>query len=254
MRNSITRRRLLKTGTAAATAVLGSRAGLLSASRNSDAEGSRPNKNVLFIAVDDLNHSLGCYGHSVVKSPNIDKLAARGLRFDRAYCQFPVCNPSRTSLLTGLRPDSTGVLNNTTTFRSRLPDVVTLPQLFRKNGYFTARVGKIFHPRAETDDPKAWDSKSDPKGTPWGKKGQGRNLTGGSVKWCRWLAADGDDEDQPDGQIAAEAVRLLEQHRDDPFFLAVGYRVEGFTVNAARNARPEEMSGLLLGGGVRLAR
>ncbi|MHC4702251.1 MAG: sulfatase [Planctomycetota bacterium] len=142
---------------------------------------------------------------------------------DSAYCQFPVCNPSRTSLLTGLRPDKTGVLNNNTPFRSKLPDAVTLPQLFRENGYFTARVGKIFHARTETDDPKAWDSKSDPKGTPLGKKGKGRNLTGGSVKWCRWLAAEGDDEDQPDGRIAAEAVRLLEQHRDGPFFIAVGF-------------------------------
>ncbi len=115
------------------------------------------------------------------------------------------------------------MVNNTTAFRSKLPDVVTLPQLFRENGYFTARVGKIFHARTETDDPKAWDSKSDPKGTAQGKKGQGRNLTGGSVKWCRWLAADGDDEDQPDGQIAAEAVRLLERHRDDSFFIAVGF-------------------------------
>jgi len=196
---------------------------LLPASQGLGAKGPRPNENVLFIAVDDLNHSLGCYGHWVVKSPNIDKLAARGIRFDRAYCQFPVCNPSRTSLLTGLRPDTTGVLNNNTAFRSKLPDVVTLPQLFRENGYFTARVGKIFHARTETDDPKAWDSKFDPKGTSRGKKGQGRNLTGGSVKWCRWLAADGDDEDQPDGQIAAEAIDLLERHRDDPFFIAVGF-------------------------------
>jgi len=223
MRNSITRRQLFKTGAAAATAALGGRASLLPTSQGSDAGRPRPNKNVLFIAVDDLNHSLGCYGHSVVKSPNIDKLAARGIHFDRAYCQFPVCNPSRTSLLTGLRPDSTGVLNNTTAFRSELPDVVTLPQLFRKNRYFTARVGKIFHPRAETDDPKAWDSKSDPKGTPRGKAGQGRNLAGGSVKWCRWLAAEGDDEDQPDGQIATEAIELLEHHRDDAFFIAVGF-------------------------------
>ena len=218
MRNSITRRRFLKAGSAAA---LGVRSSLLSTSQGAD--GTRANKNVLFIAVDDLNHSIGCYGHSVVKSPNMDKLAARGVRFDRAYCQFTVCNPSRTSLLTGLRPDTTGVLNNTTPFRSKLPDVVTLPQLFRDDGYFTARVGKIFHARGETDDPKAWDSTSDPRGTPRGNRGEGRNLTGGRVKWCRWLAAEGDDEDQADGQIAAEAIRLLEQHRAGPFFIAVGF-------------------------------
>lgn len=185
--------------------------------------GAHVKRNVLFVAVDDLNLSLGCYGHPVVKSPNIDRLASRGICFDRAYCQFPVCNPSRTSLLTGLRPDATGVLNNRTPFRSKLPDVTTLPQLFRNHGYSTARIGKIFHGRADTDDPEAWIITSDPRGTPLGQKGQGRNLTGGRVKWCRWLAAEGDDEDQPDGQIAAEAIRLLEQHRQGPFFLAVGF-------------------------------
>ncbi len=180
-------------------------------------------RNVLFVAVDDLNHSLGCYGHPLVKSPNIDRLAARGIRFERAYCQFTICNPSRTSFLTGLRPDTTGILNNTTGFRSKLPNVVTLPQLFRKNGHFTARIGKVFHGRKNTDDPQAWDVTSDPKGTPRGQKGEGRNLTSGRVKWCRWLAAEGGDEDQPDGQIAAEAIRLLEQRRDNPFFIAVGF-------------------------------
>lgn len=170
-----------------------------------------------------LNHSLGCYGHSVVKSPNIDRLAGHGIRFDRAYCQYPVCNPSRTSFLTGLRPDSTGVFNNSVPFRSKLPNAVTLPQLFRQHEYFTARVGKVFHSGEKMDDPQAWDVTSDPKGTPLGKKGQGRNLTDGRIKWCRWLAAEGDDEDQPDGQIAAEAVHLLGQQRHRPFFLAVGF-------------------------------
>ena len=231
MKNSkITRRQFLRAGTVAATAALGYHANtnilaqqLSTRVYEPTIKDSQRKPNVLFIVVDDLNNSLGCYGHSVVKSPNIDRLAERGIRFDSAYCQFTVCNPSRTSFLTGLRPDSTGILNNTTPFRSKLPNAVTLPQLFGKHGYFTARVGKVFHSARNMDDSKAWDITSDPKGTPLGKKGQGRNLTGGRVKWCRWLAADGNDEDQADGQVAAEGVHFLEEHRNDPFFIAVGF-------------------------------
>ncbi len=176
--------------------------------------------NVLMIAVDDLSNRLGCYGHPVVKSPNVDKLAQRGMRFDRAYCQYPVCNPSRSSLMTGLRPDTTRIFDNRTPFRSTLPDAVTLPQLFRQNGYFTARVSKIFHDGL--DDPKAWDVALDTKATERGNQGEGRSLA--PYPWCRWLAAEGEDEDQPDGQTAQEAIRLLEQNKDKPFFIAVGFR------------------------------
>jgi iduronate 2-sulfatase len=186
--------------------------------------------NVLLILADDLRNDLGCYGHRAVRSPNIDRLASTGMRFDRAYCQYPVCNPSRVSLLTGLRPDATGVLDNRTFFRKNLPNVVTLPQLFRKNGYFTAGLGKIFHrgltiedEHPEMDDPQSWDVTRYFQTSALAMRGEGRNLTGGRLPWCRWLAAQGDDEDQPDGQIARDAVRLLEENRNRPFFLAVGF-------------------------------
>ena len=106
--------------------------------------------NVLFIAVDDLNVALGTYAeHPTAKTPPIDRLASEGIRFDRAYAQDPPCNPSRTSMLSGRRPASTGVYGNFVEPRTHLGDVVMLPEHFRSNGYFTARVGKIAHGRYE---------------------------------------------------------------------------------------------------------
>jgi iduronate 2-sulfatase len=111
--------------------------------------------NVLFFMSDDMRPELACYNsrfHS--HSPNIDALASKGVRFDRNYCQFPLCNPSRSSLLTGHPPHTTRVLDNTTSVRNLHPDWCTLPQLFRENGYTTLRSGKLFH--AGLDDHKAW--------------------------------------------------------------------------------------------------
>ncbi|MFN0122825.1 MAG: sulfatase [Blastocatellia bacterium] len=186
--------------------------------------------NVLFIVADDLSNVLGAYGHTQVKSPNFDRLARRSVRFNNAYCQYPVCNPSRTSFMTGLRPDTTGIVGNDVNFRTKIPDVVTLPQLFRGQGYYAASLGKIYHRgltmedlRTDMDDPKSWDHARYYQATPRGMRGEGRNMTEGRLAWCRWLAAEGDDEDQPDGQISREAIRILEEKGKEPFFLAVGF-------------------------------
>src|SRR5687768_15033341 len=120
-------------------------------------------KNVLFIVVDDLNTDLGCYGATQVVTPNIDRLAARGVRFDRAYSQYPLCNPSRVSFLSGRRPETTGVYVLPMPVRTAMPEVVTLPQFFRQHGYYTAGAGKIFHNRA-TNDPQSWDFYEDGNG------------------------------------------------------------------------------------------
>src|SRR5689334_19858073 len=101
--------------------------------------------NVLFIMSDDLNCDLGCYGHPIVKSPNVDRLAKRGLRFNRSYCQFPLCGPSRASVMCGLYPDQTLVQHNAIYVRQRVPNVVTMPQMFRNAGYTVMRIGKIYH-------------------------------------------------------------------------------------------------------------
>ena len=109
-------------------------------------------RNVLFIAVDDLRPQLGCYGQKQIISPNIDRLARRGLLFERTYCQQAVCAPSRASILTGARPDTTKIYDLNTPVRKAMPDVVTLPQHFKDNGYETISIGKIYH--HPKDDPQ----------------------------------------------------------------------------------------------------
>ena len=123
--------------------------------------------NILFIAIDDLRPELGCYGSPIVKSPNLDALAARGIRFDRAYCQEAICSPSRASLLSGLRPDQTGITHNYVQFRDLNPDVITLPQHFMAQGYETFSSGKIFH--RPNDDPQSWSRKLAINKTPYKK-------------------------------------------------------------------------------------
>ncbi|MEY4485148.1 MAG: hypothetical protein RL693_2600 [Verrucomicrobiota bacterium] len=188
--------------------------------------------NVLFIAVDDLGNVLAPEGHPLARTPNLDRLAANGVRFDRAYCQIPLCNPSRASVLTGMRPDATGVFDLDRHFRSSVPEVVTLPELFLKKGWFTARVGKIYHydvPKGigtdGLDDKASWQQVVNPKGRDVADEALITNPTPGKPisAAMSWLAADGEDTEQTDGMVASEAIKLLEAHRAEPFFLGVGF-------------------------------
>jgi len=182
-----------------------------------------PNKmNVLFIAVDDLNNRLGCYGDPVVKTPNIDRLASRGVRFDRAYCNYPLCNPSRTSLLSGRRPDTTRIFDNRTPPRTHLGDIAFLPEHFRNHGYFTARCGKIAHGLFE--DAVTWDISEFARGREGGKAAAKKAAaqSEGGLK-LTWVATDNEDAAEPDGRTARRIAGLMAQKRDKPFFLGAGF-------------------------------
>lgn len=188
-------------------------------------EEQKKDRNVLFIIIDDLKPTLGTYGHPLVKSPNIDKLAEIGVQFNHAYCNFAVCGPSRGSFLTGLRPETIGILNNTTPLQSVLGDKITLPNLFKKNGFETIGIGKTFHDKTEEhEDMKAWDAYYKFETTALGKTGERRNFIEGKMPWCYWQATEGTDNDQEDGQIASKAVEIIKTKREKPFFLAVGLK------------------------------
>ncbi len=179
--------------------------------------------NVLFIAFDDLRPELGCYSVPGVIAPNIDKLAGQGLVFDRAYCQQALCCPSRSSLLTGLRPDTTRVWDLETHFRAAVPDVVTLPQCFKQHGYDVRNVGKIFHHGGPLDDPPSWSApRFDPDHT---------------TKYNNVPALqprDVADNELPDGKVADRAVTILNEVKDKPFFLAIGFRKPHLPFEAPR--------------------
>lgn len=188
--------------------------------------------NVLFIAADDLGNVLGCQGNPWVKTPHLDRLAARGVLFDRAYNQIPLCNPSRASVMTGMRPDTIGVYDLDRHFREAQPDVKTLSQVFIDKGYLVGRVGKIYHYNVPAsigtdgfDDPPSWQFTINPKG---------RDKTDEHLIFnaephrkisaaLSWLPARGTDEEQTDGMITTETVRLIRENPKTPFFLAAGF-------------------------------
>lgn len=253
-------------------------------------------RNILFMATDDMAARLGCYGVPV-KSPNLDRLAQSGVRFEHHYCQFPLCGPSRTSLMTGLAPDTTRCYDLATDFRETIPNTLTLTQLFQKNGYFTARAGKIYHYNNPSeigtpgfDDPASWQKVSYPAGydrthdealvtfytpqgafggynaktisryremqtarekqmqehwqdspakAPWRHGGAGPGGIRIAQDGCTPLlplskngdlgvaiaghASDGEDEEITDFKVAEAAICMMEEHRDDPWFIGSGF-------------------------------
>jgi iduronate 2-sulfatase len=200
---------------------------------------ARPN--VLLICVDDLKPALGCYGDKLASTPNIDRLASRGLLFRAAYCNQAVCAPSRNSLLTGLRPQSLGIYDLGTHFRTSVPDVVTLPQYFKQQGYRTEALGKIFHVgHGNHEDPASWSVphfKSDvifyalrasksPQGLTREEALFSNQPAGGLTRGAAFEAADVADDAYPDGAMATEAIKRLRaasEHSKEPFFIALGF-------------------------------
>lgn len=204
------------------------------ANRAEAADAKRP-LNVLLIVADDLNTELGCYGQARVRTPNLDRLAARGVRFDRAYCQYPLCNPSRASFLSGRRPESLGVYILQTGARKAAPDAVMLPELFRRAGHRTEGAGKVFHSLA-TNDPASWDSYEDrPSDDPDELASIKRRYEGGRGE-PTWEALSGDGSLTRDGRnsrlIAARIAALARTGK--PFFLAAGFHKPHLPWNAPK--------------------
>ena len=196
--------------------------------------------NVLFIAVDDLRPELGCYGAAHMKTPHLDRLASQGMTFERAYCQVAVCNPSRSSVLSGTRPDTTGVLDNQHFMRPNMPDVITLSQHFKNHGYTSLSLGKIFHhsEREPGDDPQSWSEPSWYHGEPYKQwftqesldyvkqlKALPKAQQPKQLRAAPFEAADEPDASYPDAQTAAKAIETLQRLKAEakPFFLGVGF-------------------------------
>jgi iduronate 2-sulfatase len=230
----VSRRQFLKTSAAAAA--------VATLPRRLVAQ-TKPSKkyNVLFLMSDDMRVEVGCYSSMFgAKTPNIDALAKAGVRFDRNYCQFPLCNPSRTSMLTGRKATVTGVLGNTTAFRDIHPDWTTLPQHFKQSGYISLRTGKIFH--GGIDDPKAWDqSDVSVESTGGGTGGHKIDIPPVQIPMAdgtlpplprdnakaaysdELIVLDGNGEGNGDYHTADTAIAYLRKHKNDPFFIGCGF-------------------------------
>lgn len=199
--------------------------------------------NVLLIISDDMRTELGCYASTLAKTPNIDKLAATGVRFDKAYCQYPLCNPSRVSMLTGRHTGTTGVLGNRTWFGDKHPDFISLPKYFKNHGYTSVRVGKIFHDGI--DDTEAWSvdgqkrtlagvspdapvkAAADGERPAKKKKAAAKNVDSDGDEPRRsdqWIVLEGDGSSHGDSKIAARTLKYLEEFKDRPFFIGCGFR------------------------------
>ena len=182
---------------------------------------------------DDLRDYGGAFTRDVVKMPNLDRLRARGTTFERAYVQYPVCNPSRSSMMVGLRAEQTGIVGNNTRLRENMPDITTMPQLCKEAGWQTHAFGKLFHlgggrdaeqKKLWMDSGRSWHTAQSFEATQLGRKMlAGRNVTGGALNWCQWGIADGTDDDQPDGQIAAATVAKIDELGDAPWFIGCGF-------------------------------
>ena len=213
--------------------------------------------NVLFIAIDDMRPELNCYGKSYIKSPSIDRLAGKGLLFERAYCQEPICNPSRASIMTGMRPEKNGVFHNNQYFRDNLPDVITLSQHFINNGYNAAYAGKIYHRTKESDAGKSWNFKTASPKLKRAKLVAGYALKenheivkknraeliktygkipGGLLHGPAYECADVNDHDYPDGWAALQAIETMKKMKatGKPFFMAAGFKKPHLDFNAPK--------------------
>ncbi|MCH2205547.1 MAG: sulfatase [Lentisphaerales bacterium] len=194
-------------------------------------------KNILFIAADDLNCDISAYGVKQVKAPNLDRLAKMGMRFDRAYCQQPLCGPSRASVMSGLRPNTLGVFTLNDKLRHRRPNLVTLGEFFKNKGYYSGRVGKIYHYGNPTyigtnghDDEQTWTERFNPKGI---DRTQEENIIrypggitgkkGGLGISMSWWAPESKDSEHTDGMVADRAIEMIERNKDKPFFIAAGF-------------------------------